>query len=51
VKLVVTTLGVFEPTGKAFLMKEIAPGYTTDEVISLTGAPVVIDPNLTVMEF
>lgn len=51
VKLVVTTLGVFEPTGKEFLMKEIAPGYTTDEVISLTGAPVIIDPNLTVMEF
>ena len=51
VKLVVTNLGVFEPTGEAFLMKEIAPGYSTEEVVKLTGAPVIVDPNLTEMTF
>ncbi len=43
VKLVVTDLGVFEPRGDAFLCREIAPGYTLEEVAGLTGAPVIAD--------
>jgi 3-oxoacid CoA-transferase B subunit len=46
VKLVITDLGVFEPTGDAFRMKEIAPGYSVDEVRSMTGAPLIVDADL-----
>jgi len=47
VKLVMTDLGLFEPEGESFRLREIAPGFTPDEVQALTGAPVVIDPGLT----
>jgi 3-oxoacid CoA-transferase B subunit len=43
VTLVVTDLGVFEPLGEAFRLKEIAPGYTPDEVQALTEAPLIVD--------
>lgn len=42
VKLVITDLGVFEPIGEAYRLKEIAPGYTPEEVQALTAAPLVI---------
>jgi 3-oxoacid CoA-transferase subunit B len=38
--MVVTDLGVFEPLGDAFLLREVAPGYTPEEVQALTAAPV-----------
>jgi 3-oxoacid CoA-transferase B subunit len=41
VRLVITDLGVFEPLGEAFLLREIAPGYTLAEVQAMTGAPLV----------
>ncbi len=41
VKLVVTDLGVFEPTGPAFRVVELAPGFTIDDVQARTGAPLV----------
>lgn len=43
VTLVVTDLGVFEPVGDAFRLKEIAAGYSFDEVQALTDAPLVAD--------
>ncbi len=41
VTLVMTNLGLFEPVGEHFALREIAPGFTVDEVRRLTGAPVV----------
>jgi 3-oxoacid CoA-transferase subunit B len=41
VSLVITELGVFEPTGHAFRIIELAPGVTREQAESLTGAPLV----------
>ena len=46
VKLVMTDLGLFEPTGDGFRILEIAPGFTVDEVGALTGTPLEAAPNL-----
>jgi 3-oxoacid CoA-transferase B subunit len=46
VKLVATNLGLFEITGGGFLMREIAPGYTPDQVRALTGAPITVASDL-----
>jgi 3-oxoacid CoA-transferase subunit B len=40
VSLVITDLGVFEPTGDAFRLVELAPGVTREQVVAATGAPV-----------
>lgn len=50
VTLAVTDLGVFRPLGEAFELLEIAPGFTPDEVAALTGAPLVVSPNLKEVE-
>ena len=50
VTLVMTDLGLFEPTGDSFRLREIAPGFTVDEVQQLTGAPVVPAPDLRKVE-
>ena len=41
VKLVATNLGLFEPTGEGFHVRELAPGITLDTVRATTGAPVL----------
>jgi 3-oxoacid CoA-transferase B subunit len=46
-KLVITDLGLFEPAGDYFRVREIAPGFTLPEVEALTGAPLVASPGLT----
>jgi 3-oxoacid CoA-transferase B subunit len=46
VKLVMTDLGVFEPLGDAYRLREIAHGYTPEEVQELTGAPLLWDERL-----
>jgi 3-oxoacid CoA-transferase B subunit len=46
VKLVMTDLGLFEPTGEGFRILEIAPGFSVDEVAVLTGAPLEASPTL-----
>jgi len=46
VKLVMTDLGLFEPTGDGFRMLEVAPGYTLADVQAVTDAPVIAAPNL-----
>ncbi len=39
VSLVITDLGVFEPTGHGFRVVELAPGVTRDKASAATGAP------------
>jgi 3-oxoacid CoA-transferase subunit B len=39
VSLVVTDLGVFEPTGEGFTVIELAPGVTREAAVAATGAP------------
>jgi 3-oxoacid CoA-transferase subunit B len=41
VSLVITELGMFEPTGHGFRTRELAPGVTRDSVADLTGAPLI----------
>ena len=51
VKLVMTDLGLLQPAGDHFILKEIAPGYTVEEVAALTGAPLVAASDLKVVEW
>jgi 3-oxoacid CoA-transferase B subunit len=45
VTLVVTDLGLFEPTPQGFRLREIAPGIAVERVRAATGAPLVVpDP-------
>jgi 3-oxoacid CoA-transferase B subunit len=46
VKKVVTNLGLFDITPEGFLMREIAPGYTPQEVQEVTEAKLIISPDL-----
>nr|HEX4316580.1 3-oxoacid CoA-transferase subunit B [Kofleriaceae bacterium] len=41
VSLVITDLGVFEPTGHAFRVVDLAPGITREAAAAATGAPLV----------
>jgi 3-oxoacid CoA-transferase subunit B len=41
VSLVITDLGMFEPSGHGFRIRELAPGVTPERIAELTGAPVV----------
>ena len=43
VSLVITDLGVFEPTGHGFRVIDLAPGITRDAAQAATGAP-LLDP-------
>jgi acetate CoA/acetoacetate CoA-transferase beta subunit len=42
VNLVVTELAVLEPTPEGLLLKEVAPGVTTDQVVAATEATLVV---------
>ena len=46
VNLVATNLGLFEVTPQGFLLKEIAPGYTPEEVQAMSEAKLTIPPDL-----
>ena len=46
VNLVVTNLGLFEVTPKGFLLKEVAPGYTPEEVQAVTEARLIVPADL-----
>jgi 3-oxoacid CoA-transferase subunit B len=41
VSLVITELGVFEPTGHGFRVIELAPGVARERVEAATGAPLI----------
>jgi acetate CoA/acetoacetate CoA-transferase beta subunit len=42
VSLVVTDLAVIEPTAEGLLLRERAPGVTVEEVVTATGADLLI---------
>jgi len=43
---IITDLAVIDITDAGFLLRELAPGVTIDEVTDATGAPLAIDPAL-----
>ncbi|MDB5101630.1 MAG: succinyl-CoA:3-ketoacid-CoA transferase, partial [Cyanobacteria bacterium RYN_339] len=46
VDMIVTDLAVIEVTPNGFLLKELAPGVTQEEVVAKTGGKLAIDPGL-----
>lgn len=46
VTLVMTNYGLFEPTGKGFHLREIAPGLTVEEVRAVTGGTLTVAEGL-----
>jgi 3-oxoacid CoA-transferase B subunit len=42
VTLVATNYGLFEPTDSGFLLREIAPGFTVDEIRAVTGGTLTV---------
>ena len=46
VRLVVTNLGLFEVTPDGFLIKEIAPGHSAEEVQAVTEATLIVPEHL-----
>ena len=51
VSLIITDLGVFAVEDAGPVLTELAPGWTADEVASLTGAPLTVSPSLKEMSF
>ena len=50
VNLVVTDLAVLEITGQGFMLKEIAPGWTVEEVQANSEANLIVSPDLKEIE-
>ena len=46
VSLIVTDLAVIQPTAQGLVLKEVAPGWTAQEVQELTGAALIMAPDL-----
>ncbi len=46
VTLVATNYGLFEPTGSGFLLREIAPGFTVEEIRAVTGGTLTVADGL-----
>lgn len=46
VKLVMTDLGLFEPAGDHFILREHAPGYKLEDIQAVTEARVIPSPDL-----
>ena len=46
VSLIVTDIAVMQPTEEGLLLREVAPGWTPDEVQELTGAHLIPAPDL-----
>jgi 3-oxoacid CoA-transferase B subunit len=46
VTLVATNLGLFKPMGDRFLLREIAPGVSVEEVRAASGAPIEVPADL-----
>ena len=45
VSLIVTDLAVMQPTEQGLVLKEVAPGWTPEEVQELTGARLILAPD------
>lgn len=50
VKKVVTELGVFDVTDRGFVLRELAPGVTVEEVMVKTEGKLVVEGNIPTME-
>lgn len=50
VDLIVTDLAVIEVTPKGLVLKEVAPGWTAEEVQAVTDAKLIVAPDLKEME-
>jgi 3-oxoacid CoA-transferase B subunit len=50
VNMVITDLAVIEVAPEGLVLKEVAPGWTADEVQELTGARLIVDPGLKEIE-
>jgi acetate CoA/acetoacetate CoA-transferase beta subunit len=50
VDLIVTEKAVIQPTEEGLLLKELGPGCTLDEVLSLTDSTLIIPDNLPHMQ-
>ena len=50
VDLIVTDLAVMEVTDKGIVLKETAPGWSADEIQSLTEPRLIISPDIREME-
>ena len=46
VTLIVTDIAVMEPTAEGLVLKEVAPGWSPEEVQQLTQARLIISPDL-----
>jgi 3-oxoacid CoA-transferase B subunit len=51
VTLVVTDLAVVSVRNGGFLLEEVAPGYSVEEVRALTGAPLAVSPDVREVSF
>ena len=49
--LIITDIAVIKVTDKGLLLKEFAPGWSTEEIIAQTDASLMIDTDLKEMEF
>lgn len=49
VDLIVTEMGVIEPTEEGLVLREIAEGISVEEIQAVTEANLIIDPNLKTM--
>ena len=50
VSLIVTDIAVIEVTGGGLMLKEVAPGWTAEEVQELTDAELILSPDLKEIE-
>ena len=50
VSLIVTDIAVIEVTGGGLMLKEVAPGWTAEEVQELTNAELILSPDLKEIE-
>ena len=51
VTLVATNYGLFEPTGNGFLLREIAPGLTVEQIRASTAGKLTVAENLRTVWF
>ena len=50
-QLVVTDVAVIEVTHGGLVLREVAPGWRSDDVVAITGTPLTVSPSLMEMSF
>ncbi|RGE23650.1 CoA transferase subunit B [Leucobacter sp. wl10] len=50
VSMIITSYGVMDVTDDGLVLREVADGLTVDEVVAATGAPLIVDAELRVLE-